>query len=318
MVKAKQQKTGKQKLLERLPKMLWRFALILPLGYALALLGLGLTPTAWQGQKELLQTELGAFTLAKDVAPITVFVEQDGLNLSVIIPAKKIVCTKAGNFVVSWQEIFQLAPKAKGMQVMPSVYSFPPLPLKDMRFDAVLKQADLASRDFLAPELKKEPPVHLDSAFANATELVDRALQSQSWYELRWGNQGFIQNKGWVNSSVLSVFDLLTGSPAVLSVQERQGHLTKEKNRWQLQLSQDEYLALHDFIQSYIVRDSQGFVQFAKIPSDISEAALLQAKGSFSVMNTSNTWVVSALQKTGQPAPSWTSLAYFASLYLPR
>ena len=78
-----------------------------------------------------------------------------------------------------------------------------------------------------------------------------------------------------------------------------------------LRLTPEEYAALAQYILGYTPRGPGGQALRISAPGYGAFDAFYEAEGSFSLLNTCNTWAARALRAAGQAAPRWTNLAWF-------
>lgn len=124
-----------------------------------------------------------------------------------------------------------------------------------------------------------------------------------------WGDKGFyLDTPTWADLKVS------TALKAAFWMSESALHctyyntMTEGKDCKKIMLTHDQYVALIDFIQTKFDRDQNGKPILIKTDAVYGDNdAFYDAKGSYSFLNTCNTWSNNALIVAGQTAALWTA-----------
>lgn len=129
----------------------------------------------------------------------------------------------------------------------------------------------------------------------------------QKYLALGWGDRGFyLETPTWADLKFSTAFKATTG------LSKSAMHCTYYKkmklggNCKSIQISEEEYKSLISYIENSFQLNNQEFV---KIDTDAvygKNDAFYEAKGSYSLFNTCNTWTNNALKAANQKAALWT------------
>lgn len=124
-----------------------------------------------------------------------------------------------------------------------------------------------------------------------------------------WGDRQFFMKGSF---DLISIFDaLLLSGPSTMHVWGHTDEITRLSSQFevkQIWLSRAEYLKLVRFINGSFRRTAQASVQYIR-PGLYSNSGFYEAVGSYSILQTCNTWTAEALQKANVNTPTWSALA---------
>ncbi|KIA88665.1 TIGR02117 family protein [Kaistella jeonii] len=129
-----------------------------------------------------------------------------------------------------------------------------------------------------------------------------------NYLSIGWGDKGFyLDTPTWADLKVSTAFK------AAFWLNESAMHctfydkMTEGKDCKKIMLTHDQYLALIDFIQNKFDHDKNGNPILIKTDAVYGKNdAFYDAKGSYSFLNTCNTWTNNGLIVAGQKAAFWT------------
>lgn len=122
-----------------------------------------------------------------------------------------------------------------------------------------------------------------------------------------WGDKGF-----YLNTPEWSDLKASTAFNAVFGLSTSAMHTTFHKNMKlderckRINISEEEYQELAAFISDSFKRDGQSNVEWIKGNNYGSRDAFYEAKGSYNLFYTCNSWANTALKKANQKASLWT------------
>ena len=129
-----------------------------------------------------------------------------------------------------------------------------------------------------------------------------------NYLSIGWGDKGFyLDTPTWADLKVSTAFKAafwLSESALHCTFYDK---MTESKDCKKIMLTNAEYLSLIDFIQTKFDRNAQGKPILIKTEAVYSKNdAFYDAKGSYSFLNTCNTWANKGLKVAGQKAAIWT------------
>ncbi|MGE3166837.1 MAG: TIGR02117 family protein [Planctomycetota bacterium] len=133
-----------------------------------------------------------------------------------------------------------------------------------------------------------------------------------------WGDRGFfLETPQWSDLTVANAANaLFWTSSAAMHVDFTRPEYLGEATR-SVHISRAQYRALVDFIDATFARDDQGRRRQIAGTGYADSDAFFEALGSYSCLNTCNSWVGSALREAGVRTPWLTPLPKTVLLYLP-
>jgi uncharacterized protein (TIGR02117 family) len=124
-----------------------------------------------------------------------------------------------------------------------------------------------------------------------------------------WGDRQFFMNGSF---DLVSIFDaLFLPGPSTMHVWghiDEPSQLSAQFEVKQVWLSRTEYLKLIQFVSAGFRRTNQGAVQYIR-PGLYPDSGFYEAVGSYSILQTCNTWTAKALQQADVNTPTWSALA---------
>lgn len=163
--------------------------------------------------------------------------------------------------------------------------------------------------------------VHTDIVMPVKTELMDwsnvvsysNTIHADSTYRylsMGWGDKGFyLETPTWADLKASVAFNAALGlSTSAIHATYYQKMTTSERCK-RMMLSKKQYAQLINYISNSFQKDSEG--NYLLINTDAvygNTDAFYEAKGSYSVFTTCNTWANSALKISGQKCCFWTAL----------
>lgn len=154
--------------------------------------------------------------------------------------------------------------------------------------------------------------VHLDIILPIGfipTKLKDQLLHDPtvSLVGVGWGDKGFyLDTPTWAElSPVVAVKAMFLPSPTAMHVTEH--HSVSAK--WSVvDISQEQLDVLNDYIAQYFTIDGEGRIQEIIDAGYTPQDRFYEAEGNYSCFKTCNTWVNSAMKKTGVKTAIWTPM----------
>lgn len=133
-----------------------------------------------------------------------------------------------------------------------------------------------------------------------------------------WGQREFyLRTKNWADIKPGLLWNSLWGAPAALHVDYARGILKEGPDCRKLLLTKAQYRRLCAFILRHAQTGGRGKPLRIDSPGYGESDAFYEAKGSFSLLNTCNTWTARALRRAGQKSPLWTIFPCFVMYHLP-
>ena len=161
--------------------------------------------------------------------------------------------------------------------------------------------------------------VHVDIVVPVRSELVDWSEQirydrtvendsSMHYLALGWGDKGFyLETPTWADLKFSVAVKAATGmsTSAIHATYYRK--LEEGENCKKIYISKEQYARLVNYIQQSFKTDAQGNVINIKTTANYGGTdAFYEAKKSYSLFHTCNTWANNALKSCGQKACWWT------------
>ena len=161
--------------------------------------------------------------------------------------------------------------------------------------------------------------VHVDIVVPVRSELVDWSKQirydhtigndsSMQYLALGWGDKGFyLETPTWADLKFSVAVKAATGmsTSAIHATYYRK--LEEGENCKKIYISKEQYARLVNYIQQSFKTDAQGNVINIKTTANYGGTdAFYEAKKSYSLFHTCNTWANNALKSCGQKACWWT------------
>lgn len=123
-----------------------------------------------------------------------------------------------------------------------------------------------------------------------------------------WGDKGFyLDTPTWAELKFSTAFNAATGlsTAAIHATYYRQ--MREGENCVKIDISNNQYQRLIDFIQKDFIRQKNGDVTHIKTEAVYGDSdAFYDATGSYSLFHTCNSWTNRALKAAGQKASIWT------------
>ena len=159
--------------------------------------------------------------------------------------------------------------------------------------------------DIVVPIKSKQINWSDDILFKNTTS----KSTDYKYLSIGWGDKGFyLDTPTWADLKFSTAFE------ATFWLSESAMHCTfykemkESENCKRIMLSEKQYAALINFIQKKFDRDQNGKPILIKTDAVYGkDDAFYDAKGSYSFLNTCNTWTNNALKSAGQKAALWTA-----------
>lgn len=297
----------------RLSSAVLRLFLLTGAAYALSLLVFGFWPSGGSPAREkTLRQELAGYASLHGERSIPVFLVNNGVHVDLALPARQIVTTQAGRFSIDWEHIFLFTAAPETMRLMPSALAYPALPRKEDRYSPPSRVLAAVQPNRPLPRTQANRPL------PGAAEAHNPLVQENNWAVIGWGHKEFYTTTPtWADLRPGVALRAAMGGESILHVDMYQGRIHESNEVRLLFLTEDEYIALHDYIQHSIRRDASGLPQLAPAPPTLPRARFIEGNGRFSVINTCNTWVAGALWAVNQPGPRWTTLPFFLMYHVP-
>jgi len=153
--------------------------------------------------------------------------------------------------------------------------------------------------------------VHTDFVLPVTTAVVDWQsifdFQSRTvrWVAFGWGDRGFyIDTPTWSDLRMSTALQALSGVGASAMHVTAYSAFVAGEEAIELTLTPEEYQTLVHYIQASFVVE-QGQYRRIDVPGYESSDAFYEAKGSYSLFYTCNTWVNQGLKQCNQKAALW-------------
>jgi len=135
---------------------------------------------------------------------------------------------------------------------------------------------------------------------------VEQPLNGAKWLAFGWGDKGFyIDTPSWSDLRITTALSALSG------VGESAMHVTayttliQDEHTVELKLSKKEYQALVYYIDASFDKKREAY-QRIEVEGYHQSDAFYEARGSYSLFYTCNTWVNQGLKQINQKAALWT------------
>jgi len=153
--------------------------------------------------------------------------------------------------------------------------------------------------------------VHVDFVLPNQIVLQDikQSMGDAKYYAIGWGDKDFFLQVRLFNELGLSVLcrALFVPSESLIHVVR----LNKKESDWrEIKLSSRQIENLNNYIYNAFEKGSKGELKKIKGFSYGKNDAFYQATGSYTILNTCNTWVNKGLKQCGLKASIWTPYSF--------
>lgn len=140
---------------------------------------------------------------------------------------------------------------------------------------------------------------------------------TRNYIAFGWGDQGFFLNTPeWSDLKFATAFNALfyRGKSALHVVYSNEPEV--RDNCFELVISKDNYYHLVKYIEAAFHKDGDGRALVIKDRGYWENDAFFQAKGSYGLFSTCNSWINGGLKVAGLPACFWTPFSFgFMNLY---
>lgn len=128
------------------------------------------------------------------------------------------------------------------------------------------------------------------------------------WVAIGWGDKGFyLDTPTWAELKFSTAFRAATGLSTAAIHATFYRAIREGEDCVRVDISYDQYRRLVDFIQKDFIRSPDGTVNLIVTDAVYGDAdAFYDAKGSYSMLHTCNSWTNRALKAAGQRASYWT------------
>ncbi len=138
---------------------------------------------------------------------------------------------------------------------------------------------------------------------------TDAANSSYKYIAMGWGDKGFyLETPEWTDLKFSVAFKAATGLSTTAMHTTFYRNMTESESCKKIEISLAQYNRLITHISSSFQKDDQG--NFIKINTDANYTntdAFYEANGSYSMMQTCNSWANGTLKASGQRACLWTA-----------
>ncbi len=161
--------------------------------------------------------------------------------------------------------------------------------------------------------------VHTDLVLPIKTPQIDWSQQLKfentkgkrtdyNFVAIGWGDKGFyLDTPTWAELKFSTAFNAATGLSTAAIHATYYRRMQEGENCIKIDLSNNQYQRLVDFIQKDFIRQKNGEVVHIKTDAVYTDAdAFYDATGSYSLFHTCNSWTNRALKAAGQKASIWT------------
>ncbi len=122
-----------------------------------------------------------------------------------------------------------------------------------------------------------------------------------------WGDKGFyLDTPTWGDLTVKTALNAAFGLSSTALHTTYYQHITESNNCVKLKLSESEYESLCDYINKSAQIKNNAFIPIKTNSNYGDHDAFYEAKGTYHLLKTCNTWTNTALKKCGQKACLWT------------
>ncbi len=154
-------------------------------------------------------------------------------------------------------------------------------------------------------------PVHNEQKdWSNEVKFENTTSKSITYQYLGmgWGDKGFyLETPTWADLKASVFFKAATGLSTTAIHATFFNSLTEDATCKKILISNAQYLELINYIDKNFQKDANGHYIFIKTTANYgSSDAFYEAKGSYSVLHTCNTWANNSLKASGQKCCYWT------------
>lgn len=154
--------------------------------------------------------------------------------------------------------------------------------------------------------------VHTDFVMPVVHEVIDwrtkveQPLNGAKWLAFGWGDKGFyIDTPSWSDLRMTTALSALSGVGESAMHVTAYGAFALDENTVEVKLSTTEYQALVHYIDASFDK-KEGAYQRIEVEGYHQSDAFYEARGSYSLFYTCNTWVNQGLKQINQKAALWT------------
>lgn len=153
--------------------------------------------------------------------------------------------------------------------------------------------------------------VHTDFVVPFVHEVMDWRTKVElpatraQWIAFGWGDKGFyINTPSWSDLRLSTALSALSGVGESAMHVTAYTHFVEDENTVELRLSKSEYQALVHYIDVSFKKEGETY-QRIEVEGYRQSDAFYEAKGSYSLFYTCNTWVNQGLKQMNQKAALW-------------
>ncbi len=163
--------------------------------------------------------------------------------------------------------------------------------------------------------------VHTDIVMPSKTEIIDwtskinpshteKANETYRYIAMGWGDKGFYLNTPtWGDLKFSTAFKAATGLSTSAMHTTYYWAMKESENCKKIEISKEQYKRLVTFITNSFEKDKDGNFIYIETDSNYGPTdAFYEAKGSYSILKTCNSWTNTALKYSGQNACLWTAM----------
>ena len=131
---------------------------------------------------------------------------------------------------------------------------------------------------------------------------------AMNYIAIGWGDKGFyLDTPTWAELKFSTAFKAATGLSTAAIHTTYYKTITEGKDCKKIEISKDQYAKMIKFIHNDLIKDSDGNLTFIDTDAVYGKNdAFYDAKGSYHLFHTCNTWTNRALKSCGQKACLWT------------
>lgn len=132
---------------------------------------------------------------------------------------------------------------------------------------------------------------------------------SFSWIAIGWGDKGFYLNTPeWKDLTFSTAFKAVTGLGETALHVTYYKSLSKNENCRPFKISEGQYQKLIQYVEDGLDRDASGKAIYIVTNAQYNQGdAFYEAKGSYSLFHTCNTWSNNGLKAAGLKASKWAA-----------
>lgn len=154
--------------------------------------------------------------------------------------------------------------------------------------------------------------VHTDFVVPVLNDVIDWRTRLElpshraQWLAFGWGDRGFyLDTPTWSDLSLTTALRAISGTGDSAMHVTAYTHFEQGEDVVQLTLTKEAYLALVNYIDASFQSEQERYKPIKAHRYGLSDA-FYEAKGSYSLFYTCNTWVNQGLKRTNQNAALWT------------